>query len=258
MVAMDSYTDLRGKAALVTGASSGIGFAAAVALASHGARVAVHYFQNERGAGDAAGRIQSAGGEAFIIRADVRDSAETRRLISEVENRFGTLDILVNNAGSLVERQKILDLTEQRWDEIMNLNLKSAFLCSQAAARGMMARKTGTIINVASIAGRNGGGPGAIAYATAKGALITFTKALAKEMASYGVRVNAVAPGVVWTPFHEVFSSEEALEGFRKATPLGRLGKAHEVAHAIVYLASECASFLVGETIEINGGLLMD
>lgn len=258
MVAMAAYADLRGKAALVTGASSGIGWATAVALGSHGVRVAVHYFRNQTGADGAMERIQSAGGEAFALPADVRDAAEVRRLVQEVEDRFGGIDILVNNAGSLVARQKILELTEERWDEVMNLNLKSAYLCSQAAVKGMMTRRTGAVINVASIAGRNGGGPGAIAYATAKGGLITFTKALAKEMASYGVRVNAVAPGVVWTPFHEVFSTEESLAAFRKATPLGRLGKPDEVAEAIVYLASERASFLAGETVEINGGLLMD
>lgn len=258
MVAMDSYSDLQGKAALVTGASSGIGYAAAVALAAHGARVAVHYFKNESGAGEAVARIKNAGGEAFAIRADVRNTVDVKRLVDDVTARFASIDILVNNAGSLVARQKILALTEERWDEIMNLNLKSAFLCSQAVAAGMMERKSGAIVNVTSIAGRNGGGPGAIAYATAKGALITFTKGLAKEMAAYGVRVNAVSPGVVWTPFHEVFSTEEALENFRKATPLGRIGKPEEVADTIVYLASERASFLIGETIEVNGGLLMD
>lgn len=258
MVAMDSYSDLEGKAALVTGASSGIGYAAAVAMASHGARVAVHYFNNETGAGEAVQHIRNAGGDAFAVRADVRNSADAKRLVQDVLARFGVIDILVNNAGSLVERQKILAITEERWDEIMNLNLKSAFLCSQAVAAGMMERKSGAIINVTSIAGRNGGGPGALAYATAKGALLTFTKGLAREMAAYGVRVNGVAPGVVWTPFHEVFSTEEALANFRKSTPLGRLGKPEEVADTIVYLASERASFLAGETIEVNGGLLMD
>jgi 3-oxoacyl-[acyl-carrier protein] reductase len=250
--------DLRGKTALVTGASSGIGFATAIGLATHGVRVAVHYFQNQAGAEEAVTRIRAAGGEAIALAADVRVAPEVSRLVEAASAALGPVEILVNNAGSLVERQKIREITVARWDEILKLNLTSAFLCSQAVAPTMIERRRGAIINVASIAGRNGGGPGAIAYATAKGGLITFTKALAKEMAAFGVRVNGVAPGVVWTPFHQVFSTEEALENFRRATPLGRLGRPEEVADTIVYLASERASFLVGETIEINGGLLMD
>jgi 3-oxoacyl-[acyl-carrier protein] reductase len=171
---------------------------------------------------------------------------------------LGPIDVLVNNAGSLVERLKILELTEERWDDVMNLNLKSAFLCSQAVAASMMERKRGVIINVSSIAGRNGGALGSIHYSTAKGGLITFTKGLAKEMAAYNVRVNAVSPGVIDTYFHEQFSTPQTMEMYKGMIPLGRIGTPDEVAKVICFLASDAASFLAGETIEINGGMMMD
>ena len=144
-----------------------------------------------------------------------------------------------------------------RWDYVMDLNLKSAFLCAQAVAPSMMERKKGAIINVSSIAGRNGGALGSIHYSTAKGGLITFTKGLAKELAAYGVRVNAVSPGVVDTPFHETFSTPEMMKGYIAAIPLGRVGTPAEVARVIAFLASDAANFMAGETIEINGGMLM-
>ena len=170
---------------------------------------------------------------------------------------MGQIDVLVNNAGSLVERMKILELTEERWDEVMSLNLKSAFLCSQAVAGSMIQRKSGAIINVSSIAGHNGGGIGAIHYATAKGGLIALTKGLAKELAPYGVRVNAVSPGIIDTAYHKKFSTPETLSSLVSAVPLGRVGTAEEVANVITFLASDNAGYLCGETVEINGGLLM-
>jgi 3-oxoacyl-[acyl-carrier protein] reductase len=139
----------------------------------------------------------------------------------------------------------------------MNLNLKSVMVCSQAAVPGMIERKSGAIVNVVSIAGRNGGGPGAGTYSTAKGGLITFTKALAREMAPFGVRVNAVSPGVIATPFHEVFSTPEMIQNFVKTIPLGRVGSSEECARVIAFLVSDAASYVVGETIEVNGGQLM-
>jgi 3-oxoacyl-[acyl-carrier protein] reductase len=171
---------------------------------------------------------------------------------------LGPLDILVNNAGSLIERLRILDLTESRWDEVIDLNLKSAFLCSRAVIPSMIERKRGVIINVSSIAGRTGGGLGAIHYASAKGGLISFTKGLAKELAPLGIRVNAVTPGVIDTAYHEQFSTAEMIKSAVNATPLGRVGTAQEVANVITFLAAEEASYLIGETIEINGGLYMD
>ena len=254
---MENYLDLSGKTALVTGASSGIGAATAVTLSHLGAQVAIGYHQNQKGVQEVQRGIAASGGKAIAIQADVRQADGVRALVKAAADQLGPIDILVNNAGSLVERMKILETTEARWDEIMNLNLKSAMLCSQAVAKSMMDRKSGAIINVVSIAGRNGGGPGAGAYATAKGALITLTKSLAKELAPFGIRVNGVSPGVIDTPFHEVFSTPEMICGFVSQIPLGRMGKPVEVAKVIAFLASDAASFVAGETIEVNGGQLM-
>jgi 3-oxoacyl-[acyl-carrier protein] reductase len=148
-------------------------------------------------------------------------------------------------------------LTEELWDDVIALNLKSAVFASQAVAPSMIERRTGAIVNVVSIAGHNGGGPGAGTYATAKAGLTSFTKSLAKELAPHGVRVNAISPGVIDTPFHEVFSTPEMIVGFVKTIPLGRVGRSEECANVIAFLASEAASYIVGETIEINGGQLM-
>lgn len=254
---MQNYLDLTGKVALITGASSGIGAASAAVFADLGARVAIGYHRNREGAEQVRHNIARAGGQAVSIQADVRRSDEIRSLVKRATDQLGPIDVLVNNAGSLVERVKLLDLTEHTLDEIMDLNLKSAMLCSQAVAASMIERKTGAIINVVSIAGRNGGGPGAGPYAAAKGGLITFTKALAKELAPHGVRVNSVAPGVIDTPFHQVFSTPEMIRNFVAAIPLGRPGTPIECAKVIAFLASDAASYLVGETIEVNGGLLM-
>lgn len=254
---MRTDLDLKGRVALVTGASSGIGRATAVALAGCGAAVAVNFHRNESGAEAARAEIVGAGGRATVVQADVTRAADVRALVARVTEELGPLDILVNNAGSLVERLKILELTEERWDEVIDLNLKSAFLCSQAAAASMMERKAGAIVNVSSIAGRNGGALGSIHYSTAKGGLITLTKGFAKELAPYGVRVNAVSPGVIDTPYHERFSTPEAMKGYVAGIPLGRVGTPAEVASVIAFLASDAASYLSGETIEINGGMLM-
>jgi len=254
---MKNYLDLSGKVALITGASSGIGAATASLFAELGATVAIGYHSNQQGAEQVRDGIVSRSGKAVTLRADVRQSAEVQSLVKSTVDQLGPIDILVNNAGSLVERMKILEVTEQRWDEIMDLNLKSAVLCSQAVAASMVERKRGAIVNIVSIAGRNGGGPGAGAYATAKGGLITLTKSMAKELAPHGVRVNAVSPGVIDTPFHEVFSTPEMLLNFVKAIPMGRVGSAMECATVIAFLASDAASYVAGETIEVNGGQLM-
>jgi 3-oxoacyl-[acyl-carrier protein] reductase len=251
---MTNYMDLTGKVALITGASSGIGAATAAVFADLGAKVAIGYHGNQAGAEKVRAEI---GGGAIAIRADVRKSAEIRTLVESVTKQLGPIDILVNNAGSLVERQKILEVTEERWNDIMALNLTSAVLCSQAVAQSMIERKSGAIINIVSIAGRNGGGPGAGAYATAKGGMITFTKSLAKELAPHGVRVNAVSPGVIATPFHEVFSTPEMIKNFVAGIPMGRTGTSHECATVIAFLASNAAAYVAGETIEVNGGQLM-
>lgn len=254
---MKNYMNLTGKVALITGASSGIGAATAAVFADLGAKVALGYHQNQKGADQVRDAIAAAGGEVIAIHADVREAAGIRTLVEGTTGRFGPIDILVNNAGSLVERMKIREVRPEQWDNIMNLNLKSAVLCSQAVAPTMMERKSGAIVNIVSIAGRNGGGPGAGPYAAAKAGLIAFTKSLAKEMAAFGVRVNAVSPGVIDTPFHEVFSTPEMIRSFVAGIPMGRTGRSEECATAIAFLASDAASYVVGETIEVNGGQLM-
>ena len=254
---MQNYLALSGKVALITGASSGIGAATARLFAELGAHVAIAYSRNERGARDVREAASKTGAEAILLRADLRQPQESAVLVEETRKQLGPVDVLINNAGSLIERTPLLEITRKRWDEVLNLNLMSAVLCSQAAAPSMVERKTGAIINLVSIAGRNGGGPGAGAYATAKGGLIAFTKALAKELAPNGIRVNAVSPGVIDTPFHEVFSTPEMIRNFVQTIPLGRVGTSIEVAKVIAFLASEAASYIAGETIEVNGGQLM-
>ena len=249
--------DLTDRVAVVTGASSGIGAATAETLAALGARVALSYHRNRQGAEETTNRIRVAGGTAVAVGADVRRSEDIHTLVDRAASELGPIDILVNNAGSLVARYGILEVTEERIDEIVSLNFTSAVLTSQAVAASMIERRRGAIVNVVSIAGHNGGGPGAGPYAASKAALTAFTKSLAKELAPSGIRVNAVSPGVIDTPFHEVFSTPEMMQNFVKMIPLGRVGTAAECATVIAFLASDAASYVVGETIEINGGQLM-
>ena len=267
--------DFTGKVVLVTGASSGIGRATAELFGRCGASVAVSYLNNKTGADAAVAAISSNGSsfaadavsstatavateKAIAIQADVVKTEDIRRMVKEVEDRLGPIDILVNNAGSLVERLRTLELTEARWNEVMDLNATSAFFCTQAAIPKMLEKGGGAIINVTSIAARNGGAPGSIHYSSAKAAMLTMTKGLAKEFAAQGVRVNAVSPGVIDTPYHETFTAPEIWNNFSNVIPMGRVGRSDEVASVIAFLASDAASYLCGETIEINGGLLMD
>ncbi len=254
---MTNPLDLNGKTALITGASSGIGAATARLFAELGAAVAIGYNKNEKGAFAVRDGVAAAGVRTVAIQADLGNAEQARRMVGQAEDALGAIDILVNNAGSLIERLPLAKMTDKIWTDVINLNLQSAFVCSREAASSMMTRRRGSIINLVSIAGRNGGGPGAGAYATAKGGLITFTKALAKELAPQGVRVNGVSPGVIDTPFHEVFSTPEMIENFVRTIPMGRVGTSEEVANVIAFLASEAASYITGETIEVNGGQLM-
>lgn len=249
---------LKDQIALITGASSGIGRATAVAMAGEGARVAVNYLQNQAGAARTAEEIRKAGGDPIVIQADVTSSTEVQAMVAAVRKQWGRIDIMVNNAGDLLARRALADLTEEYWDQVMDLNLKSVFFCVKAVWEEMVARKSGCIINVSSIAGRNGGGPGSGVYAAAKGGMITYTKSLAKELAPYGIRVNAITPGVIATPYHERYSPPEVFEKFMANIPLGRAGTADEIAKVIVFLASSAASYITGETVEVNGGMLMD
>lgn len=241
--------------ALVTGASSGIGEATAVALASKGANLLIHFNSKQADAENVLRNVLQCGVSAELVQADLATMKGTRKLAAFAESR--TIDILVNNAGSLIARTKVLDFTPELWEKVMTLNLTSAFFLSQAVLKGMVARKRGVIVNVSSVAARFGGGIGALAYSAAKGAISTMTKGLSREFAPLGIRVNAVSPGTVETNYHRSFSTPEGLEGVKAATPSGRLGTPEDIAASIAFLCSDQADFIHGQVIEINGGFLM-
>jgi 3-oxoacyl-[acyl-carrier protein] reductase len=243
--------------AWITGSSTGIGRAAALALAEQGCRVVVHYNRSEDEAREVVEGITSSGGQAVLVGGDVSHSGEVERMVGEIEERYGRLDILVNNAGSLIERRSFSEMTEDLWERVMAVNLKSVFLCSKAVLPMMERQGRGRIINMTSVAARNGGGPGSAAYATAKGGVSTLTRAMAKELVSEGILVNGVAPGIIATPFHDRFTPPEMREAMASGIPIGREGTPEEVAGAVLFLASPWAEYLVGEIIEVNGGQLM-
>jgi 3-oxoacyl-[acyl-carrier protein] reductase len=245
----------QGMTALVTGASSGIGAATAVALAQHGAHVIVHFNSQRTEAEAVLMKIRALDAQGEIVQADLSTAEGSRMLAAFARKR--SIDILVNNAGSLIARTRVLDFTEDLWEKVLMLNLTSAFFLSQAVLGGMVERKRGYIVNISSVAARFGGGLGALAYSSAKAAVSTLTKGLTKEFAPLGVRVNCVSPGTIDTGYHTAFSTAEGLEGVRAATPVGRLGAAEEIADAVVFLCSDQASFIHGQVIEINGGFLM-
>lgn len=244
--------------AWVTGSSTGIGRAVAEALAGQGRKVVVHYNSSEDEAREVAEGISSSGGEAMVVGGDVSDAGEVDRMVGEIEDRYGRLDVLVNNAGSLVERRSLSEMTEDLWDRVMGVNLKSVYLCSRAVLPMMKRQGAGRIVNMTSVAARNGGGPGSVAYATAKGGVSTLTRAMAKELVGENILVNGVAPGIITTPFHDRFTPPEVRENFKSAIPMGREGTPEETASVVAFLASPAANYLVGEIIEVNGGQLMD
>ena len=252
---MKNDQPFRNLKALVTGASSGIGEATSVALARQGADVLIHYNSKQAEADAVLQKVLAEGVTAELVQADLAKAEGTSKLARFAESR--PIDILVNNAGSLIARTRVLDFTPELWERVMMLNLTSAFFVSQAVLKGMAARKRGYIVNVSSVAARFGGGLGALAYSTAKGAVSTMTKGLAREFAPLNIRVNAASPGTVDTNYHRSFSTPEGLDGVRAATPAGRLGTPEEIADAIVFLCSNQASFIHGQVIEINGGFLM-
>jgi 3-oxoacyl-[acyl-carrier protein] reductase len=245
--------DLSGQRAIVTGASTGIGRATAVMLAEAGADVAVHYGTSRKEAEETARAIESHRRRAVIVQGDFRDPEATRRSVEAAVAELGApIDILVNNAGSLIARSPLDQMDAELWQEVIALNLSSVFFATKAALPHLSAGAR--IVNVSSISARHGGGPGAFAYAAAKGGVMSLTRGWAKELAPRNIRVNAIAPGVIDTPFHERFSTPELLETFRKSIPLGRLGTPEECAGAILYLVSPLASYVTGQSIDINGG----
>ncbi len=238
---------------LITGASKGIGAATALRFAQEKANLLLHYSSDQAGAEAVATQARQAGATATLVQADLTTLAGVQAFAEHLKSH--KVDILINNAGSLIGRHKIPDMPASHWEATVMLNLSSVFYITQAVAPHMLAQKNGCIVNVGSVAGRNGGGPGAAAYATCKGAVSALTKAMAKEFAPAGIRVNCVAPGVIATHFHEVFSTPQMLESFKGNTPAGRLGTSEETADVIEYLCSDKAAYIHGQTIEVNGGL---
>ncbi len=249
---MDSLKQFGGMTALITGASSGIGAASATAFGARGARVLIHYNRQENEAQRIIERVRGAGGQGELLRADLTTMDGVRSLVRALAGR--RIDILVNNAGSLIQRTPVLNFTEELWEQVLTLNLTSAFFLAKAVLAGMVERKSGFVVNVSSVAARNGGGLGALAYASAKGALSTMTMGLAKEFAPFGIRINAVSPGTIDTKYHRNFSNDQILSAVRAATPMARLGTAEEVADVILFLCSHEARFIQGQVIEVNGG----
>jgi 3-oxoacyl-[acyl-carrier protein] reductase len=250
--------DFKGKVALVTGGSTGIGAAVAREFGRLGAKVAVHYNASADAAAAVVADIRAAGGDAVALKADARDSAQMRKIVADTVERFGRLDILVNNAGALVRRVPIDQFDEAHFDEVMDLNVRSAMVATSAAVPHMRRQGGGNVIFVTSIAARNGGGPGASVYASSKGYISTATRGIAKELVKDRIRVNAVAPGVITTPFHEKFSTPEQLEAMRLTIPMARLGSADDCVGAFVYLASDRLSgYVTGQILEVNGGQYM-
>lgn len=250
--------DLNGKVVLVTGSSTGIGAAVAKGFAAEGARVAVHGHASRAAAEAVVREIEAQGGTAAFFGADARDAAAMQALVADVHRHYGALDVLVNNAGGLIRRVKLAEVDAALYEEVLDLNVRSVVFTSQAAARVFQAQGRGNIINTTSIAARNGGGVGASLYASAKAFVSAFTKNLAKEFAEQRIRVNAVSPGVVMTPFHERFSTPELLESMRRTIPMARLGASEECVGAFLFLASDALSgYITGQVLEVNGGQLM-
>jgi len=220
--------------------------------------VAVHYNKSREGAHAVVKELRDAGGDGEAFGGDLTKAEAARSLVEAAAQRFQAIDVLVNNAGDLIERKSFLEMSEALWRSVIDVNLTSAFLMCQAVAPRMIARQSGAIVNMASLAAWNGGGPGAFAYSAAKGAIVSLTKGIAKELAPHGVRVNCVSPGLIGdTNFHGRFTPKDAFLGIARTVPLGRAGTPEEVASVIAFLASPDSAYLTGETIEINGGLLM-
>ncbi|MEO0496327.1 MAG: 3-oxoacyl-ACP reductase family protein [Pseudomonadota bacterium] len=243
---------LAGKTAIVTGGGRDIGRAVAVKLASEGANVAINYFASAEGARETVAQVEAAGGKALAIQGDLNNPTDVDALVSKTAETFGSIDVLVNNAGGLIARKTIAEMPLDHWEAVMSLNLTSTFLMTKACLAHM---KAGAIVNLASQAGRDGGGPGAVAYATAKGAVMTMTRGLAKELGP-DIRVNALCPGMIDTDFHNIHTPDAGRRGFESNAPLKRQGHVDDAANLVVFLACDDSAFITGTNIDINGGML--
>lgn len=246
--------DFTGQVALVTGGASGIGEAATRAFARAGAKVAFTYISSGAEANALEEEIRTAGGQALAIRADLTKQDETDAAFAAVLRAFGTLDVVFTNAGGILQRIGTTDSTLDLWQRTFDLNVMSTYLTCQAAAKIMVEKKSGAIVTMSSLAAMDGGGPGALHYASSKGAIVTYTRALAKELGPLGIRVNGVAPGLIDTRFHVQFNTPAGRRSAVEGTPLRREGTAEDVANLVLFLASDKAAFITGETVQINGG----
>lgn len=245
---------LNGKVAVVTGGGRDIGRAVCVKLAKEGAKVVVNYFDSDSDKDTTMAAIKAVGGEAIAVYADVTKQGDIDNMVAKTKEAFGEkVDILVNVAGGLFARKTLQEIDEKFYDLVMDVNFKSTVFVTKTFAPLM--GKGGSIVNFASQAGRDGGGPGAYIYASSKGAVSTFTRGLAKELGPQGIRVNALNPGMIATKFHDDFTKDQVRVNVANATPLRREGTAEEVADLVAYLASDEASFLTGNNVDINGGL---
>ncbi len=249
--------DLSDRAVLVTGASTGIGAAVAKALAAQGAKVAVHYNESAAAAEAVLANIRHAGGEAILIQGDVSKPGGSERVVEAAAEKLGGLDGLINNAGGMLGRVPTAEMDDAHYARVMDLNARSVLAATKAAVP-FLKRRQGFVINTTSIAARNGGGNGAILYAAAKGFVSTITRGHAKEFVGDGIRVNAVAPGIIATPFHDRYTSPEMLDAQRQSVPMARVGTPDECVGAYLFLASPLLSgYITGQIIEVNGGQLM-
>jgi 3-oxoacyl-[acyl-carrier protein] reductase len=249
--------DLNDRAVLVTGASTGIGAAVAKALAAQGAKVAVHYNESATAAEAVLADIRHAGGEAILIQGDVSKPGGSERAVEAAAEKLGGLDGLINNAGGMLGRVPTAEMDDAHYARVMDLNARSVLAATKAAVP-FLKRRQGFVINTTSIAARNGGGNGAILYAAAKGFVSTITRGHAKEFVGDGIRVNAVAPGIIATPFHDRYTSPEMLDAQRQSVPMARVGTPDECVGAYLFLASPLLSgYITGQIIEVNGGQLM-
>ncbi len=250
------YEDLKDKKVLVTGSSSGIGAAIAIEFAKQRCFVGVHYFKTKQGGEKTLAEVKKHS-DANLLQADIRDQKQVTEMVNAFAKAAAGIDILVNNAGDLIDRQPFETATLEYHEDIFATNVRSIFLVTRAALPYLKKNK-GCIVNIGSVAGHHGGGHGSGIYAAAKAAVATETIAMAKEFATYGIRVNSVLPGLIETRFHERYSTPERKQKVAQQTPLGRNGTARDVAKAVLFLASnDAASFITGEYIAVNGGLYM-
>lgn len=246
--------NLLDKTAIITGGSRGIGKAIALKLAKKGANIVVNYTSNSSKAEEAVNEIKKMGREAMAVKADVSNPDDVKNLIKETEKKFSSIDILINNAG-ITRDTLLIRMKEDDWDKVMSVNLKGTFLCTKLVGKKMMKQRSGNIVNIASVVGIIGNA-GQANYSASKAGIIGFTKSTAKELSSRGINVNAVAPGFIETEMTKKLS-EEVVENYSKNIPLGKMGKPEDVANVVSFLCSEEASYITGQVINVDGGMVM-